>query len=162
MGHDGWIDACHYKACFLRCMLSPMDMYTHTYIIYLYLGTVACILYIYDRCISMYTYIWTYVYIYIQYIYICICVYIYVYIYTLYICIYIYTIIYIYLYTYVDAWIECTNSSFPFAVVVTNEACVPAVWEAETAILQGHRHREQFVDVLSHYSPIILDVITTH
>ena len=84
------------------------------------------------------------------------------YIYTHYTYVYIYTIIYIYLYTYVDAWIECTNSSFPFAVVVTNEACVPAVWEAKTAILQGHRHREQFVDVLSHYSPIILDVITTH
>ena len=127
MGHDGWIDACHYKACFLRCMLSPMDMYTHTYIIYLYLGTVACILYIY--MIGVYLCIHTYghMYIYMYSIYIYVSVYIYMYIYTHYTYVYIYTIIYIYLYTYVDAWIECTNSSFPFAVVVTNEACVPAV-----------------------------------
>ena len=112
MGHDGWIDACHYKACFLRCMLSPMDMYTHTYIIYLYLGTVACILYIYDRCISMYTYIWTYVYIYIctVYIYIYVSVYIYIciYIYTLYICIYIY--IHNYIHIFVHMWTHGLNA----------------------------------------------------
>ena len=77
--------------------------------------------------LCIHTYGHMYIYICTVYIYVSVYIYICIYIYTLYICIYIYTIIYIYLYTYVDAWIECTNSSFPFAVVVTNEACVPAV-----------------------------------
>ena len=104
MGHDGWIDACHYKACFLRCMLSPMDMYTHTYIIYLYLGTVACILYIYIYMIGVYlcihTYGHMYIYMYSIYIYMYLCIYIYMYIYTH------YTYVYIYIHNYIHIFVH--------------------------------------------------------
>ena len=112
MDGSWWMDRCMP----LQGMLSPMHafsdgyVYSHIYNIFILGNSRMYIIYIYDRCISMYTYIWTYVYIYMYsiYIYVSVYIYMYIYIHTIHMYIYIYTQLYTYICTHM--WTHGLNA----------------------------------------------------